>query len=87
MRTGLMKISAAAFLGAATLALSATSASAWIVCNYREGVCWHTANRWVYPGAYVVVHPDYWRWGPSERFVWREHPGRGYWHGGVWVTF
>jgi hypothetical protein len=25
--------------------------------------------------------------GPRERFTFREHEGRGYWHGGKWVTW
>jgi hypothetical protein len=86
MRSCLMKIAAGAFLGAATLALSATTASAWIVCN-RAGECWHAHHTWGYPAGEIVVHPDNWRWGPSDRFVWREHPGRGYWRNGVWITF
>ena len=77
-----------AFLGAAAaaglLAISAASASAAIVCN--GSVCWHTHEAYEYPpAAGVVVHPDDWRWGPHERFTWREHEGRGYWQGGHWI--
>lgn len=82
-----LKLLAAALLGAGALALSTTSASALIACN-NDGVCWHVHHRWVYrPEFGVVVHPDTWRWGPGEHYVWREHPGRGYWRGGVWVSF
>lgn len=81
------KLAAAALLGTGLLAISASSASAMIACN-REGECWHVHKRYMYaPEVGVVIHPDGWRWGPRERFVWREHPGRGYWRGGVWVSF
>ncbi len=76
----------AAAAGAGLLALSAVSASAAIVCNGH--VCWHTHDAYEYPRvAGVVVHPDDWRWGPRERYVWREHEGRGYWRGGRWIVW
>jgi len=81
------KLGAAMALGFSALALTATGASAAIVCN-RAGECWHAPRAFVArPEWGLVVHPNAWRWGPSERFVWREHPGRGYWRNGVWVTF
>lgn len=81
------KIAAAAALAISALSLTATTASAAIVCN-REGYCWHVRRPWAYrPEWGVVVHPNNWRWGPTEHFVWREHPGRGYWRNGVWITF
>jgi len=68
------------------LAISAANASAAIVCSGHA--CWHTHETFDYPpGARVVVHPDDWRWGAHERFVWREHEGRGYWRGGRWVVW
>ena len=77
----------AALLGAATIALTATSASAYIACN-REGECWHVANQYAYhPEFGIVVHPDGWRWRRHDHFVWHEHEGRGYWHNGIWLTF
>jgi hypothetical protein len=40
-----------------------------------------------YPhGAGITVHEDNWRLDPRERFTFREHEGRGYRHGGHWVT-
>jgi hypothetical protein len=33
----------------------------------------------------VVVHKDDWKWGPSEKYSWREHEGRGYWKGDSWT--
>lgn len=81
------KLAAAAVMGAGLLALAAGSASAAIVCN-AYGACWHVRNPYAYPPeAGIVVHPNGWRWGPGVHYVWREHPGRGYWRNGVWITF
>ena len=86
MKTSL-KLVAAALFGAGMLALDAGSASAAIACN-GAGQCWHVRNNYAYPAAAgIVIHPDGWRWGPGAHFVWREHPGRGYWRNGVWVRF
>ena len=81
-----VKLAAAAILGVSALAFIATDASAAVACN-AAGECWHVRGRgWAYPAeAGVVIHPEGWRWGPRDKFVWREHPGRGYWRGGVWV--
>jgi hypothetical protein len=39
-----------------------------------------------YPaGVRVHIHPDDWKWKDHEHYRWREHAGRGYWHGGAWV--
>jgi hypothetical protein len=35
----------------------------------------------------MIIHDDDWRWGPSERFTFREHEGRGYWKGDSWVAW
>ncbi len=83
----LLKLSILPVLGLGALLASSASASAAIVCN-AEGLCWHVAHPYAYaPGYRVVVHPNGWRWGPGEHYAWREHPGRGYWRGGVWVRF
>jgi hypothetical protein len=80
----LSKTLAGAAIGAGFLAASAMSASAAIVCSGH--VCWHTHDAYDYPhGARVVVHEDDWKWGPREKFVFKEHEGRGYWRGGRWV--
>jgi hypothetical protein len=82
-----VKLAAAALLGAASLAITASSASAYIVCN-GEGECWHVKHRYQYhPEFGLVVHPDGWAWGANEHYVWREHTGRGYWHNGIWIHF
>ena len=81
------KLAAAALLGLSAVALGATSASAAIACN-AEGACWHVRHPYAYrPEFGVVVHPNNWRWGPHEHYVWREHAGRGYWRNGVWIRF
>jgi hypothetical protein len=72
--------------GAGVVAFSTFSASAAIVCS--EDVCWHTSTVYEYPAeSRVIVHPDSWKWGPNERFRWREHEGRGYWRGDNWVEW
>jgi hypothetical protein len=82
----LSKLLLGAAAGAGVLAFSALSASAAIVCS--EDVCWHTTTTYHYPpDARVIVHPDSWKWGPGDRFRWREHEGRGYWRGDRWVEF
>ena len=82
---------AAAIIGAAALAVTATSASAYIVCNSEDpSDCWHTHDRYDYqPSFRLSVHPDNWRWEDRDRdhYRWREHDGRGYWRNGVWLTF
>ena len=73
-------------IAAGFLALSTLSASAAIVCS--GNVCWHSHERLTYPpDAKVIIHDDDWRWGPSERFTFREHEGRGYWRGDNWVEW
>jgi hypothetical protein len=73
-----------AAMSAGVLAFSAMNASAAIVCN--GNVCWHAHEAYEYPSdARVVVHPDDWRWGPRDHFVFREHEGRGYWRGDRWI--
>jgi hypothetical protein len=75
-----------AAVAAGVLALSTVSASAAIVCS--GNVCWHTHERYTYPPeARVVVHDDNWHWGPSEKFTFREHEGRGYWKGDRWTDW
>jgi hypothetical protein len=81
------KVTLAALIGASAIALTATNASARIVCN-TEGDCWHVHSEFNYPPeAGLVVHPDNWRWRQGEHFAWREHEGHGYWHGGSWKEF
>lgn len=84
--TAAVVVAASAFLAAASVLL-ADVASASVVCN-GEGQCWHAHRSYSYLPAYgVVVHPDGWKWGAGEHYVWREHRGRGYWRNGVWVGF
>ena len=70
--------------GVGMLAVSSLSAMAGIACS--GNVCWHTTDRYEYPGAAgVVIHEDAWTPGPGITF--REHTGRGYWRGESWVDF
>jgi hypothetical protein len=81
------KFVAAALLAVSGVAIGASAASAAVVCN-AEGVCWHTRRAYAYrPEFGIVVHPNNWRWGPRDRYRWREHAGRGYWRNGVWIRF
>jgi len=81
-----IKFFASAAIGAGLLAASAVSASAAIACT--GNVCWHTHEVYDYPpDARVVVHDDNWRWGPHDRYVFREHEGRGYWRGNAWMAW
>ena len=67
------------------LALSATAASAAIVCN-DEGDCWHIKGRAAYkPELKLHIYDDNWKWKEHEKYKWREHEGHGYWRGGVWI--
>jgi hypothetical protein len=70
------------------LAVGATTASAAVVCN-GEGDCWRTKERYTYPpDAGVRVYSDDWKWGPDDKYRWREHEGRGYWGPkGAWIEF
>jgi hypothetical protein len=83
-------IASAALLGAGVLIASMNSASAYVVCN-RWGECWRTPYRYHYaPGLRVRFYDDAWyrRHHWRNRYRWRsDHPGRGYWRNGVWITF
>jgi hypothetical protein len=83
-----MKALAKSIAGAAcALALTATAASAEIVCN-REGDCWHVKVRPNYRSEFgLTIHPDNWKWGAHDKFRWHEHEGRGYWRNGAWIAF
>ena len=68
------------------LALAATGASASVVCN-DEGDCWHSKGNVEYkPELKLHVHPDNWKFADKDNYKWREHEGRGYWKGGVWIS-
>jgi hypothetical protein len=78
---------AGALAALGVVSVTAGSASAYVACN-RYGECWHARTRLVYPrSAGIVFHPDGWRFG-GRGYRWAgDHPGRGYWRHGVWVTF
>ena len=81
----------AMLVAASTLAISATTASAHVVCN-EEGDCWHVKTKHEYkPEFGVRIYADDWKWGDTEskKYRWREHDGdgRGYWRKGIWLDF
>jgi hypothetical protein len=83
----LVKSTIAALVAVSAMA-TAAAASADVVCNQADNVCWHTHRHYDYRPDYgVVVHPNNWAWGPGDHYTWREHAGRGYWRSGVWITF
>jgi len=83
----------ALLMAGGALAVTGGSASARVACN-RDGDCWHTDQKVQYPHELgVQVHPDHWyfhqRWNEenNNRHYRDYHDGRGYYKGGVWVTF
>jgi hypothetical protein len=74
-----------AMIGAGALAVTATSASAYVACN-RHGDCWHTNDHVFAPHFGVTVHDNNWRWRGRDHYRWREHRGHGYWRSGVWIN-
>ena len=91
-RNLLINVTIGALMSIGALAASAGSASAYVVCNH-DGDCWHVDTRYRYPGTGYVYHPDDWYfhrdWDNDKDDHWRSqyHKERGYWRGGVWVTF
>ncbi len=80
-----MRLTGLTVAAVGALALSAGGAAADIVCN-DDGDCWHVRQRIEYRPEYRLrVYPDNWRWRETDRYRWREHEGRGYWRGGVWI--
>ena len=74
-------------LSAAAVMLTATTASAAVVCN-EEGDCWRVEGepRYYEPSLKLRIMPDDWRWKEGERYRWREPGrGRGYWRGEKWI--
>ena len=74
--------------GTAPVTIEGYGPSSAIVCDQAGTTCWHSVERYDYPpNAAVVVHPYDWRGDNGANFAWREHPGRGYWHGENWEGF
>ena len=81
------KVTFTVLLSASALTMVATNASARIVCN-EDGDCWHAKTDYEYQPAFgLSVHPNDWKWKEGEKHAWREHEGKGYWHGGSWKEF
>jgi hypothetical protein len=78
----------AGLMAAGAVTATASSASAYVVCN-RAGDCWHTHARPAYGPGYIL-HGDDWyfhrTWAGDPHYRWHEwHDGRGFWRDGVWV--
>jgi hypothetical protein len=86
MEMSMKAIGKALLVGASALTLSATAASAAVVCN-DEGDCWRVRGKPTYgPELRLRVEPDDWKWSSSDKYRWREPgTGHGYWRRGVWV--
>ena len=88
----LLSSALAALLGLSALAVTAQSASAYVVCN-AAGECWHTDHRYHYqPALRAEIHPDDWYfhrdWAHDNGHHWRDyHEGRGYYRNGIWINF
>jgi hypothetical protein len=81
----------AALIGVGAVAMSAGSASAYVVCN-GAGECWRTHKHYDYQPTYgVTVYDD--NWYAAHRndthYKWRSgwHNDRGYYRDGVWISF
>ncbi len=73
--------------GTAPVTVEGHGPSSVVVCD-QSGACWHSQEAYDYPqGAGVVVHSHDWRWNDGDHFAWKEHSGRGYWHGSDWQQF
>ena len=92
MKKTFVSVATAALLGMGALALTAGTASAYVVCN-SAGECWHTDHKYHYDNQVgVQYHPDDWyfhrNWANDHDHHWRDyHEGRGYYRDGVWVSF
>jgi len=79
-------INKALLIGAGAFALTASAASAAVVCN-DEGDCWRIKEQRNYePSLKLRIMPDDWKWKEGEKYRWRE-PGKGHGHyrNGVWI--
>jgi hypothetical protein len=83
-------IALAASVGIGALALSATTASAEVVCN-AAGDCWRVNNHYDYQPTFgVTVYDDAWYRAHrhDRQYHWRAaHHERGYYRDGVWIRF
>lgn len=72
---------------AGALTLSASAASAAVVCN-SDGDCWRVRGRPAYgPDLGLRIYGDNWRWRKGEHYRWRNSGrGHGYWRNGAWIT-
>jgi hypothetical protein len=86
LKSSLAKGALVAALACGTL--TATSASADVVCN-RAGECWHTGDQYNYPvGVGIRFHSDDWGRRHHRDYHWRrDRDERGYYRDGLWIRF
>lgn len=84
---GLLIAAGALTLGAGVSAITASEASAAIVCN-RDGDCWKVRGKPRYkPEFGLRIYGDDWRWRRGDNYRWRkEGRGHGYYRNGVWIS-
>jgi hypothetical protein len=84
----LTQAAAGALLAAAAVTALSSPASARVACN-RYGDCWRVADNYTYPPALGVrfYSDSYYNHRWPHRHWRTDHPGRGYWRNGVWITF
>jgi len=95
VRKALVRASGAFALGILGLSATVQSASAHVICN-RDGDCWSTHSTYKYPPEVgLTIYSDRYadqayrdrEWRDLHR-TWRDvRDDRGYYKGGVWVTF
>jgi hypothetical protein len=92
LKKTLAKAAATAAIGVGLFAITAGTASAYVVCN-AAGDCWHTDQHVHYSREVQArVYPDSWYfhndWDHDHDHHWRNHhDGRGFFRNGVWITF
>jgi hypothetical protein len=91
-KTAVSAAAIALLMGTGALVATTAPASARMVCN-SYGDCWHTDHQYRYDRSIgAQYHNDDWyfhqKWtGDNQRHYRDANDGRGYYKGGVWVTF
>jgi len=83
----MISLSKTLMIAAGVFAMSASAASAAVVCN-SSGDCWKVRGRPTYaPDLGLRIYADNWKWKKGENYRWRSvGRGRGYYRDGVWIT-
>ncbi|HEY2709199.1 MAG TPA: hypothetical protein VGI95_14195 [Caulobacteraceae bacterium] len=89
LKSALLKGVVTAAIAGGSLAMTASVASADVVCN-SAGECWHVHDRLTYPAeAGVVFHDDAWAAAHRDaHWHWRhDRFDQGYYRNGLWIAF